>query len=99
MISIAEEKRILQFLREGISQRKISQHFGISKSTVGTIKKEGKVRSRNCISSSKEPEKFQKLVEPKRCPSCGSKVIFWPCIECTLEEEKNDEEKEENCYG
>lgn len=87
MISQATVKEARRLLAEGkLSQRKIAQHLGISRATIGQIA-QGK---RPDYEVPEKETTFDKSGLPVRCPTCGGKV-FMPCFACGIRAEKNRE--------
>ena len=82
MILIKKEIRIRFLLKEGVSERRIAREVKVARQTVKLIRESPGLRPRK-IRKIKQP--FERLRTPHRCPDCGGRVIFWPCLLCNPE--------------
>lgn len=82
MIPIEKEKEIRLLLKGGISGRKIAIGVGVVRQTVRLIKESPELRPRK---KRKKKQPFKKLKKPCKCPTCGGKITFRPCLLCNPE--------------
>ena len=77
MIPIEKERQALRLLATGrLSRRQIAAAVGISRGTVGVLKRIGQERAR--------PVKDRTMGRTDRCPGCG-RLIELPCLACQAE--------------
>lgn len=81
MISVAKEQRVRFLFKGGLSNRAIARVTGVSRKTVGAIRKEPELRKRPL----REFGESKKLRRPYRCKTCGAKIRTYPCVICNLE--------------
>ena len=79
MISLEKEMWIRSLLSLGMSGRKIAIRVKVARQTVKSIKDSPGLRPRKKL---KKKQQFKKLKILRKCPKCGGKVTFWPCLLC-----------------
>lgn len=82
MIPLGKERAIRRLLAIGISGRKIAIKVEVARQTVKLIKESPGLRPRKKLT---KKQLFKKFKIPRRCPKCGGKVTFWPCLLCNPE--------------
>ena len=78
MISIAKEKEIRLLAGKGLSIRTIAKTTGISRPVIRVVKQLKELRPR----PTPDCKLFERLQQPRKCPTCGAEVITWPCVLC-----------------